>query len=64
MCDVHDDDVGGEGPLSKVGEAEGLVRPKGVTAREHLKEGQKRKHRGKVHELDLRRDQGWVESAR
>lgn len=29
-----------------------------------LKEGQKRKQRGKVYELDLRRDEEWVESAR
>lgn len=61
---MHDDDDGGVSPLFEVGEAEGLVRPKGGTVREHLKEGQKRKHRGKVHELDLRRDEGWVESAR
>ena len=28
VCAVHDDDVGGESPLFKVGEAEGRVRPK------------------------------------
>jgi hypothetical protein len=33
VCAVHDDDVGGESPLSEVGEAEGLVRPKGSSVR-------------------------------
>ena len=33
VCAVHDDDVGGESPLFKVGEAEGLVRPKGSPVR-------------------------------
>ena len=33
VCVVHDVNVGGESPLSEVGEAEGPAEPKGATAR-------------------------------